>query len=114
MKMRDGLVQGGGGIPCQLLLEVAEGHGALVKVFRCLDLLQADGVLHKGIHPPAAVFSVPEIGAAGPGGNRLQGDAGGVGPRCSAWRRRYPVTPQMFSIKPSGSVKVSVLIFCRM
>lgn len=34
-------------------------------------------------------------------------------PRCLAFSRKKSVTPQMFSIKPAGSLNVLVLIFCR-
>ena len=53
----DGLVQGFSRKIRKLLLEGAEGNGALVEVLGALRGLEAQAVLHKVVHPPVAVFA---------------------------------------------------------
>ena len=57
MEVVDGLVQGFSRKIRKLLLEGAEGNGALVEVLGALRGLEAQAVLHKVVHPPVAVFA---------------------------------------------------------
>ena len=78
VEFADGLVQGGGGIAGQLALKVAEGHGALVKILGGFGLLQAQGALDKGIHPPGAAVGIGVVVFALLCGHHVHGLAHGI------------------------------------
>ena len=83
------------------------------KILGGLHLLQADGILHKVIDTPAAAIGSLVIRPSLFGRHHMERGTRGSAPRCLAFSRRKSVTPQMFSIRPAGSLNVLVLIFCR-
>lgn len=111
VEVRDCLMQGMSRIVGKLMLEVAKCNGALVKILGGLHLLQADSILHKVIDTPAAAIGSLVIRPSLFGRHHMERGTRRVSPRCLAFSRRKSVTPQMFSIRPAGSLNVSVLIF---
>ena len=79
VEILNGLVEGFRREGAQLLLEGAEGDGALVEILRALRCLKADAVFHEIVDPPVAVL--PLVVPALPcfGGNQVQGAVGIVG-----------------------------------
>ena len=95
----------------KLVLEIAKSNGALVKIFGGLHLLQADGVLHEVIDTPTTAVGGLIIGLSSFGQRNMERGTFRVSPALFGLFAQKSVTPQIFSIRPSGSLNVSVLIF---
>ena len=76
VEILDGLMQGLGRESRQLLLEGAEGNGALIEVLGSLRSLQADAALNEVVNPPVAVFALVVPGLPIHRGNQGQRPVG--------------------------------------
>ena len=78
MKTGNGFVEGRSRIIGQLVLEFAQCFCHSAEVCLTADLLQTDGALHKVVDTPGTALSVQVAGAAGQGGDHVQGLTHGV------------------------------------
>ena len=111
MEVRDCLVQGICRVVGKLVLEITKSNRALVKIFGGLHLLQADSVLHEVIDTPTTAVGGLIIGLSSFGQRNMERGTFWVSPALFglfAQKIRYAAN---VSIRPSGSLNVSVLIF---